>query len=75
MNKRSRHHTRTWDSQRGFVIRDDYDWDYIRELMCDPELNLMDQIRYSEQIAQLRTEMNQFFSDQYPLTKNAPDSP
>lgn len=36
----------------------DYDWDYIYELVCDPRLNTFDQIKYSEQIAQLKHELD-----------------
>jgi hypothetical protein len=37
---------------------EDYDWDYIYELVCDPKLNLLDQIKYSNQIAMLRKELD-----------------
>lgn len=40
--------------------RDDYDWDYIYELLCDPKLNLLDQIKYSDQINMLRQELSDF---------------
>lgn len=67
MSKRGRDSAFKFVPTRGFVLRN-ADWDYIYELVCDPSLNLMDQIRYSEQIAQLREEMNQFsdWRDQLP---------
>lgn len=69
MSKRGRDSAFKFVPTQGFVLRNE-DWDYIYDLMCNPTENLMDQIRYSEQIAQLREEMKQFvdWRDQLPLT-------
>lgn len=53
----------------------DYDWDYIYELMCDPRINTLDQIKYSEQISMLRQEMEEVYGEHLEQVKDLQTKP
>jgi hypothetical protein len=50
----------------------DHDWDYIYDLMCDPNLNPFDQIKYSEQISLLKSEMEEYYKEREIVSYKKP---